>query len=146
MRLMRGCFLTLAEEGRLTLQTTQYYIGADSDDYVDYPDEYFMELKIIGSKQGVTRYRAACGREEGFLYLTRTGFEHFKADMKQAFNKRVDRGNEWADFENYAYGLFPRVRVETEIHLKRMEFELSLKHTPYNQKRVDDLKDVLANL
>lgn len=143
MQLIKDAHLTLPSEGRLTLQVPVISIGPET--LASYPDEYFMFLKIVGFNQKVgARQRIAVGREPGFLYLSKKGFDHFKADLKQAFS--YQRGHTWADFENYADNLFATVRVESRAHLKRLELEEQLKPTPYNKKRVQQMNDILANL
>jgi len=68
----------LREEGRLTLQVPQFYLGCSDEWFVEAPDEWFFEIKCEGISS-----RLAVGREQGFTYISPKGY----ADNREAIIK-----------------------------------------------------------
>lgn len=152
MEILKDAHLTMAEEGRLSVQVPDCAISFNVPGQAPqtpptqtFSDDYFMYAKHIGWNRKVgSRYRVATGRECGYLHLTRTGFNHFKNDLKAAFVNC--RGKTWQEYEDAANKFFDVVKAETQKHLVRMQAEVQIKNTPYNQKRVQECQDALRNL
>lgn len=158
MDILQDAHLTFTSEGRLTLQIPEWEIDITKaggahlvrgvyNKVVSYPDDYFYRAKHCGySQKDGMKYRAAVGREYeyGYLHLTRTGFMHFYNDLKASWNNQ--RGHTWQDFEDFAIKELDMAKQKTQEHLVRMQTELQLNNTPYNQKRVQQCQDALKNL
>lgn len=141
MRIMTGAPFTLLSEGRKTLQVPQYSHGfKDDPSYTDYPDEYFVEAKFHGVK-----HRICVGREDGCMFMSRLGFEHFKPELKKAFeSSTVDRGHTWQDVLDHADEFYAEMRTKSQEQLIRLQCEVQIKNTPYNRKRVTEMTDRLT--
>lgn len=156
MEILKDAHLTMVKEGRVTLQVPEWEIVPNkpagtmlaqgvTNNGVSYPDDYFMHTKIIGYNRKVgCRQRAAVGREEGFLHMTRTGYNYFKAELKANWSQM--RGSTWQDFDDAAEQFFKVTLDECQKHLIRLQAEVQIKNTPYNQKRLQQMQDAIRNL
>jgi len=134
MLMKKGVITSLASEGRLTLQVPQYDIIIKegraffaqsltcAEGAKEHPDEWFVWLK---------NSRPAIGRESGFLFLTRKGWEANKEEIKKAFEASKTKRGTWKEFEDHA-----------EYHLKEVE-EKTQKHIRFLQKKIDVLNESL---
>lgn len=115
MRLPDGAITSLAERGKCSLQVPDLYFHEES--LVEYPDEWFVQLKYDGG------LRPVVGREQGCLHLSRIGYEANKDAIKNAFLRSgpVD----WSDFERHAEMHFRTLRTTTEKLVARLTKQLS---------------------
>lgn len=103
MKILKDVITHLAGQCRITLQVPDMAISFQNAPkgvkYDELPDEWFVYLKGTGQ-------RPAVGKESGFLFLTRAGWEANKDAMQAAFEKgkagRWDRGETWDDFVKHA--------------------------------------------
>lgn len=128
MKIFKDSITISAGKGRVTLQVPSVMLEWPEDEkreyeYEEVPDEWMCVLKDD---------RPVAGKESGFLYLTRTGYEANKLKLKEAFERAVadgyDRGaghNKWLDFERYVEKHFNRVekktKRETEKYRKKLK-------------------------
>jgi len=118
MRIPTSSITTLAGEGRITLQVPACWIGT-APELTDYPDEWFCQLR--GARV------PAVGRETGFLFLTRAGFEANKAAIRAAFEAANTRrsGEGWAAFEAHAAQHFANIAAATAKEIAKHEMKLA---------------------
>lgn len=93
----------------------------DPNQLVEYPDDFFMRVKTN---------RLTSGKESGFLYLSPKGWEHFKAEIKKAFEDSDNPRGTWDEFENKVQELFAEIRKvsqKREQRLRQQADELSQK-------------------
>ena len=96
MRIIKGAIVAGAANGYLGVQVAEIAYGDDVE-YVEAPDEWFIRLKDR---------RPAVGREDGFLFLTRIGWEANKEQMRQAFETAQFKRGTWEDFEKHVEDFF----------------------------------------
>lgn len=72
----------LLEEGRFTTQVPTMYIGAGPINTVDVPDTFFMNVKFSND-------RIAFGKEQSYLALSRTGFNVYKDELYNAYERGI---------------------------------------------------------
>jgi len=127
----------LMEQGYLSLQVPELYIGCapDPKNLVDVPDEYFIRNNYD---------KPAVGRESGFLYLSRKGYEHFKPTIKSKWSTM--RGHTWKEFEDYAETLLKNMLKSARDRLVIITAEYKVKPTPYNKQRVKEIKAAIFAL
>jgi hypothetical protein len=126
MNIFEGSITQLASEGYLTLQVPHCVVGEPTPDTVEVPDEWLCELK---SDVPVT------GRQEGFLFLTRAGYEANKDAIKKAFEKACANGKDRTDGEGWA-----AFEKRAEEHFKHIE-ERCKKRIAKLEKDLETLKD-----
>lgn len=109
MRISKSAIYCLASEGRITLQIPTLYIGKLPNDVVDLPDNWFCQMRYPR--------RPCVGREQGFLYLTKKGWDANKKDIKKAFMASQYKRGTWQDFEDYVKQHFVdcRKNIKTQI-------------------------------
>lgn len=124
MRIVKGTITSLAARGDITLQVPDAWIGS-APAMEEVPDEWFMRVKCEG--KGV---RPCVGKESGFLYLSRAGWEANKERIKEAFegyNEKMRREypthkwQVWADFEAHVEQHFEDMRKAVERKVKALE-------------------------
>jgi hypothetical protein len=137
MRLPKGSPTTLAEEGRLTLQCPDLSLGPHQGQ--DYPDEWFIPVRYCAD--------IACGREEGFTYLSRIGYMQLYHDLKLAFGKRsCGRGTTWAEFEQHALDFLDEVERKGRKKFKKLDAIAKADPTKYNIRKRDELAEYLKRV
>lgn len=72
----------LLEEGRFTTQVPTLYIGGGPNNTVDVPDSFFMNVKF-------GQDRIAFGKEQYYLALSRTGFNVYKDELYNAYERGI---------------------------------------------------------
>jgi len=121
MKLCRDAITALTSEGRCTLQVPDMVLlfpGDKEPALVDYPDDWFSTMK--------SNDEPAVGKEGGFTYLSRKGYEANKADLKKAIEKACGkRGKGWADFEKYAEEHFAKVEKSVARKLKTLRAKVA---------------------
>ena len=128
----------LASEGYHTLQVPQFAIdpfGPNSTDYTDYATDYLIPVKSGGLSN-----RIAAGREVpyAFMYLSRKGWKHFKADIKSVFDPC--RGT-WQEFEAAADKFLDKLEALTQKELaKTQALNAVAPTTARKQKEQDFIK------
>lgn len=116
MRLSKDAILSSAKQGYLSLQVPDIYIGFDTD-LADFPDDWFCYLKEAFSG------RPAIGKEEGFLYLSRKGYEVNREAMKESFS--LERGHDWVAFEAYVAEHFAKIERFVEKRKKTLAKQIA---------------------
>ena len=120
----------LVREGRITLQIPQFYIIETEEDAIKveeekkkYPKEYFCTISSnrVPSKNG-------------FLYLTRAGYNFFKEDLKKAFEQALLEGKDRT--EGRGWDLFEE---EAEKHFQQVE-KMVRGRISSLEKQVENLK------
>ena len=114
MRIFKDAITTLAAEGRRTLQVPDLVIAIppvrlEEVEYEEVPDEWFTRLK---------RDVPCAGKENGFLYLSRKGYEANKERLKEAFLKAQYKRGTWEQFEKDAEDHFAKVETARQRKLK----------------------------
>lgn len=110
MKLDLDSITTLAGEGRKTLQVPDTVICFTAEEeaewaasVVEHPDEWFIYLR---------NNIPSVGKQGGFLYLTRLGYEANKERLKAAFTASdscTQYGSQWSEFEAHAEDHFNKV-------------------------------------
>lgn len=113
MKIFKGAIKINAERGYKSLQVPDVCIGKPLEE-VEAPDEWFFYMK-----DG----RVACGRESGFLHLSRQGFEANKEILKKALEGN-ERGTTWEDFEAAAEAELTRCEKDTKKFISQMEAKI----------------------
>lgn len=114
MQILRGSITSHASVGRMTLQIPENIIGigtTPNPSYEEIPDEWVCRLR--GGAPAV-------GREEGSLFLTRTGFNANREQLQQAFESSPNERT-WEEFERYAEGHFREVERKTRNKLRQLQ-------------------------
>jgi hypothetical protein len=116
MRIPTDSITVLAGQGRITLQVPEGWVGT-APDLTDYPDEWFCRLRNARVP--------AVGRESGFLFLTRAGFEANKPVIRAAFEAAPPRsGADWAAFEAHAARHFENIAKAVAKEIETYERKL----------------------
>jgi|WetSurSiteA1Bulk_404760.scaffolds.fasta_scaffold00038_69 hypothetical protein len=115
--------LTLVKEGRLTLQIPQFYLGfrpLPTTTWIDFPDNWFCFVKNSN--------RLSLGKEGGFLYWSRIGYEANKEKIISAYINGVkSKGVNLPDadleaqFANYAKHKYSRLRNGTKKEIQKCQ-------------------------
>lgn len=123
MKLERDAITTLAGEGRCTLLVPDVLLfvpGYDESSvvYEDFPDDWFVVLTPAGAP--------VAGKENGYTYLSRKGYEANKDALKKAFESSEGiRGKTWADFEKHAEEHFDKVAKARASKLKMLRAKVA---------------------
>ncbi len=130
MKIFKNAITTLASEGRITLQIPQYQIWFDNNPHhneiIEIPDDWVMLLK--------SNNVPAVGKEGGFWYLTKKGWEDNKDEIQKAFSSSNRQRGTWDDFELYV-----------EKHFKDVE-NASKKRLAYLEKKAKQVRDQLNEM
>ena len=138
MKILKKSITSLASEGRITLQVPVYDVVVhegraiaydatqlESEKVIDAPDEWFVHLR---------HNSPAVGKESGFTFLSRAGWNANRKDIREAFlNSEFQRGT-WADFEDYVDYHFAKVKKNGEKRIKLL------------QSKVKQLKEAMKNI
>jgi len=125
MKIDKSTILSHPSAGRITLQVPEWSLftdpkaAQDAEPTENHPDEFFMEMKRAGAA-----LRPAVGREEGYIYLTRKGWEFFKADIEKAFKSVANPRGTWAEFEGYAAAHFEEAERARQRFIKTTQAKL----------------------
>ena len=138
MKILKDAITSLAGEGRITLQVPVYDImvedgraiahtayDLEEERVADVPDEWFITLRSNSP---------AVGKESGYTFLSRAGWEANKDEIKKAFESNAHPRGTWSDFEKYAEHQFTTVKKNAN---RRIKLLLS---------KVDQLKEAKKNL
>lgn len=130
MKILKGSIPQLASEGYLTLQIPAFdiWIGESpvASSYEDVPDEWVTILR--------SNNQFCIGKETGFLFLTRKGWEANKEAIKEAFEKSKMKRGTWQEFEKHAEDHFADVLSSNTKRLK------------YLESRVAELKEKMVEI
>lgn len=118
----------LASEGRLTLQVPDVMLtisGMPDDPVVEEvePMEVVQDDHFIYLKGG--NHKVCVGRESGYLFFTEAGFNHYREELKAAFNSYQQRGHTWEEFEAYAAKEFEKRKQAAAKQLATAEERLA---------------------
>lgn len=125
MKIIKETITMLAASGHITLQVPDAYIGDPEPEMEEAPDEWFMYVKCEGNA-----HRPCVGKESGFLYLSRAGWEANKDRIKEvfeAYNEKMRREypthkwQTWADFEAHVEKHFDDMRKIIQRKIKTLE-------------------------
>ena len=121
MKIPKDSLTCHPSNGKLTLQIPTYYVGSPPD-FEELPDNWFISLK---------NDRPTTGRELGYTFLTREGYEANKDKIKDAFMSCQHRRGTWEVFEMEVEEHFEKVKVQTKkriafLHKKIHQLERSL--------------------
>jgi hypothetical protein len=104
VRIFEDTIGSLVRQGYRTLQVPVMaltFAPADEPLTEEHPDEYFIHTNPLGDY----RSRLAVGREQGFLFLSRRGFEHFRETLRECFEegrgRMQERGHDIETFEQF---------------------------------------------
>lgn len=114
MKILEGAIVDSAKKGYLSLQVPDIAIGYPQPPMVDAPDEWFVVL---------TGERPVIGRETGFLYLSRKGYEANKKLLRDAIDGNP-RGITWEQFESAAEAHFAKVKTKTQKYVDQLQSKL----------------------
>lgn len=118
----------LAAEGRCTLQIPDYFIDSspswEAETIIEVDADCFIKLRHVGRNMG-----PCIGRQDGFTFLTRKGFEFFRTDLEKAFssaikNPMTNRGHTWSDFCKMAEEHFKGCEKALNQEIKKHETAL----------------------
>ena len=131
MKILKGAVTSLASQGYITLQIPVYDVWIDQDpqqsETEDIPDNWVIHLK--GGQN-----RPVIGKEKGFLFLSKIGWEANWKKIRQAYLDSGSPRGTWADFEEHV-----------ELHFEGV-IKATQKKIIYEEKRVKKLKEVLKKL
>lgn len=123
MQILKGAITQLASRGHLTLQVPECAIckPGTNVEMEEAPDEWFCVLKH--------NCVPASGKESGFLYLTRAGYEANKDALRTAFESAIeedwDKDWNWPAFEKMAEAHFQKVEKAITKQKKLLEQKLN---------------------
>lgn len=124
MEIIKGSITSLSSRGYITLQIPHYTIGSPGMkvETEEIPDNWVVFLH--------SNKTPALGKEQGFTYLTRVGWEANKDKIKEAYeNVKCPRGP-WIKFEEHAEQHFDHVKHATKRKIALLEKKLDqLKET-----------------
>ena len=119
MKILKGAITSLASEGRITLQIPQYNIGAPGSppsETEEVPDDWIVLLRSNNSP--------AVGKEYGFYFLTKAGWEANKDKIEDAFLASKWQRGTWTDFEVYVINHFQKVKEASRKRLAYLEMKV----------------------
>jgi len=128
MRIIKDTITMLASQGHVTLQVPDGWIGG-TPVMEEVPDEWLMRVKVESEA-----HRPCVGKEQGFLFLTRAGWEANKDRIKAAFdahNEKVARDypthprKTWADFEAHVDKHFDDMRRLIERKIRNLKAKVA---------------------
>jgi len=138
LKIIKDAITTLAGEGRVTLQVPVYEVIMDKgramahtaydleeEKIANVPDEWFMSLR---------NDCPAVGKESGYTFLSRAGWEANKDEIKKAFESSKHPRGTWDDFEKYAERHFAKVKKNADRRIKLLN------------SKVKQLKEAMKNL
>jgi len=128
MKLIKGSITRLSSQGYITLQIPGYAIGDPGIEIEteEVPDNWII---ILHSNKC-----ASVGKEGGFLFLTKTGWEANKDKIKDAYENAKHQRGPWEKFELHAEEQFKKVEKSTKHKIQ------------FLQKKIDQLKSVYLTL
>lgn len=112
MKIISGSVTMLASEGRITMQVPNLAFGEPSPELLELPDEYFWKLT---SACFPTESDAHC------LFLSPTGWKHFRDAIKEAFEASDHKRGTWKEFEEHATGFFSRTRKKRDRKIASLQ-------------------------
>jgi hypothetical protein len=114
MLIFKNGITLLASEGRLTLQVPDMAYGCSSLEGEEVPNDWIMQIR--GGQ-----HIPCVGKEQGFLFLTRKGWEANKDKIKAAFEASKDKRGTWQEFEAMAEKHFIQVQKKLNSLIQRLE-------------------------
>lgn len=129
MKIFKDSIIALASEGRLTLQIPEYSVDivnnrivpiTDDDEFEIIPDDWVCKLR--------SNHLPVVGKQDGFLYLTKKGYEANKDKLKIAFensNMRYGGAGKWHLFEEHAQEHFDKVAKAQKRLLNELQNKLA---------------------
>lgn len=126
MRIFKGAITSLASEGMITLQIPQYVIdapGSPPSETEEVPDEWIVKLRSNNTP--------ATGKERGYYFLTRRGWEANRHKIEEAFSKAKFKRGTWFDFQ-----------VHVEQHFMEVK-KASRKRLAYLERKANQIKNQL---
>jgi len=149
MKIYEGFIGALRNEGRQTLQVPDIVISfaGSKEKVVEVPDNWF--IRVYGEFPSV-------GREEGFLYLSKIGFENNKNKLKKEYFSGFSRRNgrkpveqDWKDFEDYAENFFVELKKNLDFKifksknkLREAKFKKSKKSIKFWENKIRELQEI----
>ena len=118
MEIIKGAITSLSSRGYITLQIPHYTIGKPGMkvETEEVPDNWLVFLH--------SNKTPSVGKELGFTYLTRVGWEANKDKIKEAYeNAKCPRGP-WTKFEAHAEEHFNEVERQTTRKVRLLEKKL----------------------
>lgn len=125
---IKNDLFSLVQENRATLQIPDFWVTIQNDTYTatksgieeKYPKEWFIRAKCVGA-----HHRRVFGKEQGFLFLSREGWEANKEIIKETFEEsklgRYYRGNDsWDKFVEEAEKFLDDVDKTTEKYREKV--------------------------
>jgi len=128
MKIIKDARTSLAHNGYITLQVPDVEIALDgvASTIEELPDDWFFYLNLKRSQP------VPCiGKENGFLYYTRKGWEANKTLLKEAFESSPTPRGTWTEFIVYAEEFFDKIEEGRQ------------KQIAYYQEKIDQLKVVV---
>ncbi len=117
MQILKNSITSLARRGYITLQvpTRDLWLTENppEPEIEEIPDDWIILLRANNS--------IAIGKESGFCYLTKKGWEHNKDEIMEAFLSAQHPRGTWEDFENHAETHFDDVKAVSKNRLKFLE-------------------------
>lgn len=108
MKIYKGTLWQPASGGHLSLQVPDRAFGVPIPDTEEVPDDWIIVLR---------HRRPAIGRESGFSFLTKKGYEANKDQILKAFSKA---GGTVEEFEQYVKNHFAAVNKATKKYMARL--------------------------
>lgn len=128
MRLFTGYLEHLRSRGKYSLQVGEVALGSPVPATVEAPDEWFERLKVCsGLRRGTAGQRRPFGREQGFLFLSRAGYEANREQLREIVERYnaewPGEGFTWQAFNAVAMAHFDMVDECTRRHADKMAFK-----------------------
>jgi len=119
MIIYKDAITNTARSGRISLQIPEHGIFARRELYEteEVPDEWLVRLR---------RYKyPAIGTEDGYLFLTRTGWNANKDKIEEAFSTAKFQRGTWQEFLQHVEYHFKRVEKSTLRRIKFLESKVN---------------------
>ena len=131
----------LTSEGYHTLQVPQFSIDLNGPgtDHTDLSDDYVIPVKSVSCY----KQRIAIGREQGFMYMSRKGFNHYLNDIKASFSS--SRGT-WQEFLAYAKDELDTIEAESRKALVKLQALNATSPTAFSLAKENELVKYLTRM
>lgn len=113
MKILKGAIPSLASEGQITLQIPEFDVGGPHPEFEEVEDCFVW---LLSSKNV-----PVVGKEQGCLFLSEIGWNRYKDEIKEAFEKSTNPRGTWLEFEEYVESFFEDVKSSIVKEIDRLD-------------------------